>query len=268
MIQLATLLLYIAAFLLWLRALVAGARGKAVLTPGAVAAAGVLVHGIALGRYTAVYGELPLAGLGPSLSTLSFLIGVGLVATLWLREAVRVGILLLPLMIVLLGVAAVVGVEPAPTNMSFQGVWFAMHVTLGFVGVGGMAVAGAAGTLYLLQFRQIKSKRLGKLFQFLPPLATLDRLGRIGAVVGFTSLTLAIPLSWAWTLSRSQSLAGNLDNIWAIFIWAVILGVLFARSGGGRVEQRSAVAGLVGFVLIVVSYVVIRVAAGATGLFL
>ena len=79
MIHLATLLFYIAAFLLWLRALLAGARGKAALTPGAVAAAGVLVHGIALARYTAVYGELPLAGFGPALSTLSFLIGVGLV---------------------------------------------------------------------------------------------------------------------------------------------------------------------------------------------
>jgi HemX protein len=269
-IHLATLLLYIAAFLLWLRALVSGARGKAALAPGAVAAAGVLVHGLALARYTAVWGELPLVGLGPSLSTLSFLIGVGLVAALWLREAARVGILLLPLMIVLLVVAVAVRVEPTQADTDFQGAWFAMHVTLGFAGVGGMAVAGAAGMLYLLQFREIKSKRLGRLFQFLPPLATLDRLVRIGAVGGFTSLTLAILLGGAWTLSRGQSLtAGNPEQtIWAIFSWAVILGALFARSGGGRVEQRSAMAGLVGFVLIVVSYVVIRVAVGATGLFL
>ena len=270
MIHVATLLLYIAAFLLWLRALLAGARGKAALTPGAVAAVGVLVHGIALARYTAVWGELPLAGLGPSLSTLSFMFGVGLVAALWLKEAARVGILLLPLMLVLLSVAVAVGVEPTQAAMDFRGAWFAMHVTLGFAGVGGMALAGAAGALYLLQFREIKSKRLGKLFQFLPPLATLDRLGRIGAVVGFTSLTLAILLGGAWTLSRSLSLVdGNPEQtVWAIFSWAAILGVLLARSGGGRVEQRSAMAGLVGFALIVASYVVIRVASGATGLFL
>jgi HemX protein len=268
-IHVATLLLYIAASLLWLRALVAGAKGRAALAPGAVAAVGVAAHGVALARYTAVYGELPLVGLAPSLSTLSFMIGVGLLATLWLREAARVGILLLPLMLLLLGVAVVVGVEPAPADFDFQGAWFAMHVTLALAGVGAMALAGAAGTLYLLQFREIKSKRLGRLFQFLPPLATLDRVGRIGAVVAFTSLTVAILLGWAWTLSRSQSLAGgNPETIWGVFIWAVILGVLFARSGGGRVEQRSAVAGLVGFVLIVVSYVVIRVAAGASGLFL
>jgi ABC-type uncharacterized transport system permease subunit len=247
---------------------VAGAGGKAASTPGAVAAAGVAVHGVALARYTAVYGELPLAGLGPSLSTLAFLIGVGLLATLWLREADRVGILLLPLMLVLLAIAVLAGVEPAPADLDFQGAWFAMHVTLGFAAVGGMALAGAAGTLYLLQFREIKGKRLGRLFQFLPPLATLDRVGRIGAVAAFTSLTVAILLGGAWTLSRSGSLAGGRDAVWAIFSWAVILGVLFARSGGGRVEQRSAVAGLVGFALIVVSYVVIRLPAGASGLFL
>jgi ABC-type transport system involved in cytochrome c biogenesis permease subunit len=268
-IHLATLLLYIVAFLLWLRALVAGARGQAALTPGAVAAAGVLVHGLALARYTAVWGELPLVGLAPSLATLSFLIGVGLVAALWLREAARVGILLLPLMIALLLVAVVIRVEPTGADMDFQGAWLAMHVTLAFAGVGAMALAGAAGTLYLLQFREIKSKRLGRLFQFLPPLATLDRLGRIGAVVGFTSPTVGILLGWAWTLSRSQSLAmGDPETIWGIFIWAVILAVLFARSGGGRVEQRSAMAGLVGFGLIVVSYVVARAAAGASLLFL
>jgi HemX protein len=266
-IHLAALLLYIVAFLLWLRALLAGARGKAALTPGAVAAAGVLAHGLALARYTTLWGELPLAGFAPSLSTLSFLIGVGLVAALWLREAARIGILLLPLMIVLLLVAVARGVEPTQADMDFQGAWFAIHVAFGFAGVVGMAVAGAAGMLYLLQFREIKSKRLGRLFQFLPPLATLDRLGRIGAVVGFTSLTLAILLGGAWTLSRSQSLVDE-QTVWSIFSWAVILCVLFARSGGGRVEQRSAMSGLVGFALIVVSYVVIRVAAGATGLFL
>jgi ABC-type uncharacterized transport system permease subunit len=268
-IHLVTLLIYIAAFLLWLRALVAGARGTAVFSPGALAAAGVAVHGVSLARYTAVWEELPLVGLAPPLSTLSFLIGVGLVATLWLREAERVGILLLPLMILLEGVAVALGVRPAPATLDFQGAWFALHVMLGLGGVGGMALAGASGTLYLLQFRELKSKRLGRLFQFLPPLATLDRLGRIGAVVGFTALTLAILLGWAWTLSRSQTLAGgNPETIWAIFSWAAILGVLVARSGGGRVEQRAALAGLVGFALIVISYVVIRVAAGATGLFL
>ena len=269
MIHFVALVLYIAAFLLWLRALVAGARGRAVRVPGAVAAAGVAVHALALVLYTTTWGELPLVGLSPSLSTLSLLIGVGLVATLGLGEAARVGILLMPLMIVLKGVALALGVAPAPRDLDFQGAWFALHVTLGLAGVGGMALAGSAGALYLVQFRELKSKRLGRMFQFIPPLPTLDRLTHIGVVAGFTMLTLAILLGWAWTVRfRNTFAGGDPQTIWAVFIWAVVLGVLVTRLGGGRAERRTALASVVGFVLIVASYVVIRVAAGGGGLFL
>jgi ABC-type uncharacterized transport system permease subunit len=269
-IHLAAVLLYFAALFLWLRTLLSGAQNSVGRLPGAVAAAGVALHFAALVLYTARWEELPLVGLAPSLSTLSFLIGIALVATLGLGEAVRVGILLLPLMILLEGMAAFLGVRPTPGNLDFQGAWFALHVTLGLAGVGGMALAGASGALYLVQFRELKSKRLGRLFQFLPPLATLDRLGRVGVVVGFTTLTLAILLGWAWTLRFRQTFAGaNPETIWAVFMWVVMLSVLLVRLGGGRVERRSALAGVVGFGLIVVSFVLIRLSAsGAGGAFL
>lgn len=266
MIHLVALTLYIAAFLLWLRALVGGVRGRAAHVPGPVAAAGVVAHLVALVLYTSRWGELPLVGLAPSLSTLSLLIGVGLVATLWLGEAGRVGILLMPLMILLEGIAAVMGVRPAPADLDFSGAWFALHVTLGLAGVGGMALSAAAGALYLLQHRELKSKRLGRVFRFLPPLATLDRMGRIGAVAGFTMLTLGIMLGWAWTVRfRNTFAGGDPETIWAVFIWAVVLSVLAARVGGGRVERRAALAGVVGFALIALSFVVIRALAGDAG---
>jgi ABC-type uncharacterized transport system permease subunit len=224
---------------------------------------------VALAHYTVRWGQLPLVGLAPALSTLSCLIGIALVAALLLREAARVGILLLPLMVILEGVALMLGVEPASTTLDFRGVWLAFHVVLAFIGLGGMAMAAAAGALYLVQFRELKSKHLGKLFQFLPPLATLDRLGRIGVVLGFTALTVAMIVAWAWTLSFRQTLAArDPETLWAIFIWTVVLSVLIARAGGGRVEQRSAVAGVVGFGLIVASYLLLRVTMGGSELFL
>jgi ABC-type uncharacterized transport system permease subunit len=267
-IHLIALLLYITAFFFWLRGLLAGARTRSGV-PGAVAAAGVAVHVLALLQFTSRWGELPLVGLAPSLSTLSLLIGLGLVATLGLGEAGRVGILLMPLMILLEGLALVLGIRPNPESLDFQGAWFTLHVTLGLAAVGGMALAGAAGALYLLQFRELKSKRLGKAFQFLPPLATLDRLGQVGAVAGFTMLSLNIMLGWAWTIRfRNTFAGGNPETIWAVFIWIVVLGVVGARWGGGRVERRGAWASVLGFGLIVASYLAIRLGAGAGGFFL
>ena len=69
MIHLLALILYLAAFLLWLRALMAGGRTGGAL-PAWIAGAGVVTHVSALVAFTLGYGELPLVGLGPSLSML------------------------------------------------------------------------------------------------------------------------------------------------------------------------------------------------------
>lgn len=262
------LVLYIGAFVLWVRTLLAGDRAGGSTTTALLAVAGVTVHFVALGGFVAEYGELPLVGLAPSLSTLSLVIGLGLLVSLAMGEAGRVGILLIPLMILLEGVALVLGVEPAPTALDFRGVWFAFHVTLAFAGIGAMALSGAAGALYLVQHRELKHKRMGRMFRFLPPLATLARMGRVGAVTGFVVLSLALALGWAWTVRFRSSFQGqDPKTLWSVFMWGVILAAVLARRGGAGTERRGAVASVVGFLLIVASYVVIRTAAGG-GLFL
>ncbi|HZD06216.1 MAG TPA: cytochrome c biogenesis protein CcsA, partial [Longimicrobiales bacterium] len=179
-----------------------------------------------------------------------------------------VGILLAPLVILLEGTALLLGVRPAPTTLDFRGAWFALHVTLAFAGIGGMALSAAAGALYLAQHRELKHKRMGRIFRFLPPLATLARMGRVGAATSLAVLSLALALGWAWTVRFRHSLQGqDPKTLWSVFIWGVILAAVLARRGGGGTERRGAVASVVGFLLIVASYVLIRSAAGS-GLFL
>lgn len=262
------LLLYIGAFVLWVRTLLDGERPGGPTVAALLAAAGVAVHVTALAGFVARYDELPLVGLAPSLSTLSLVMGLGLLAALAMGEAGRVGILLIPLMILLEGVAVALGVEPAPTTLDFRGAWFAFHVTLAFAGIGGMALSAAAGVLYLIQHRELKHKRMGRMFRFVPPLATLARMGRVGAVTSLVVLSLALALGWAWTVRFRQSLQGeDPKTLWSVFIWGVILAAVLARRGGTGRERRGAVASVVGFILIVASYVLVRSAAGS-GLFL
>lgn len=263
-----TLALYIGAFGLWVRTLLRGARPGRPMAAALLAAAGVAVHLVALVGFVTEFGELPLVGLAPSLSTLSLIIGFGLLAALAVGEAGRVGILLIPLMIVLEGVALGLGVEPAPTALDFRGAWFALHVTLAFAGIGGMALSAAAGTLYLVQHRELKHKRMGRMFTFLPPLTVLARMARAGAVTGLVVLSLALALGWAWTVRFRQSLQGDdPKTLWAVFIWGVVCAAVLAHRGAAGSERRGAVASVVGFLLIVASYVVVRSATGG-GLFL
>ena len=234
-----------------------------------LAAAGVAVHALALARFAAEYGQLPLNGLAPSLSTVALIVGLGLVATLGLGEGRRVGIVLVPVVILLQAVAVSLGIEPSQELLDFQGAWFAFHVTLAFAGLGGLAVAFASGLLYLVQLHELNTKRMGRLFQFTPPLATLDRLGRIGLVAGFITFTLSLVLAWVWTINFGQaSDLWNTKGFWSVMSWFVFVVALGVRAGGGVKERRSALVSVVGFSFIVFSYLGLRLVSSQGGFFL
>lgn len=234
----------------------------------AVLAAGLVAHGAGLAAFASAWSELPLVGLGPSLSTLGFLVGLGTLIASTLGHARTVGLVLVPVVALLTGVAVGVRVEPAGEAVAFRGAWFALHVVFAFIGYAGLTVAFAAGLMYLLQFRQLKGKHFGAVFRFFPPLETLDRLGRAGLLVGFPFLTLAVIVGWAWSSAFAGGAPGDLKLVWVILSWIVFLAALLARAGEGGRSQRGALASVIGFVVVVAIYVVIRVQATHAGAFL
>ncbi|HEX7119938.1 MAG TPA: cytochrome c biogenesis protein CcsA [Longimicrobiales bacterium] len=225
---------------------------------GALAAA-VVVHGGALAAYALDFGELPLVGLAPSLSAFAFLIGLFLLAMAVFREARTLGVVLLPFVAVMLTAALGMGIRPAGEPLAFRGPWLYLHVVLAFIGYAGLAVASAAGLVYLFQFHELKVKRFGRAFRFFPSLDTLDVVGRRAVALGFPALTLALALGWAWTVRFQNSLAiGNPEVIWGVLTWLTFLAVMGARVGGAARGRRGALASVVGFAVVVLAYVVLR----------
>lgn len=221
---------------------------------------GVAAHAASLGLYRATWGELPLVGLGPSLSVLAFLIALGSLAVAAFGEMGPLGLVLLPLVVLLGGVSAWTGVQPSGEPLAFRGPWFAMHVVLAFLGYASLALAFAAGLMYLLQFRELKSKRFGAVFRFFPPLDTLDRVGQRALLAGFPALTLGLVLGWAWTVRFQGSFEiRNPHVLSGVLAWVVIAAVLGVHAGRGRQGWRAALASVLGFAVVVVSYVMFRV---------
>jgi HemX protein len=230
---------------------------------------GLVLHGWGLFSFTTLWRELPLVGLGPFLSTLAFLVAVGTLIASTLGHALTVGLVLIPLVVLLVGVAAGVGVAPAGDPQAFQSIWFVLHVLFALVGYVGLTVAFAAGLMYLLQFRELKSKHFGAIFRFFPPLETLDRLGRLGLIVGFPFLTLSLLVGWAWTARFQGVTIPEISKLaWVIVSWFVFVGAFVARMGGGRRGHRGAVASVLGFLLVVIVYLVVRVQSSHGGAFL
>ena len=238
----------------------AGGRVAAPRSGALLIAAAVVLHGIGLAAFTANHAELPLVGLAPSLCTLAFLIALVLFATTITNESKPVAIVLVPLIAVLLAIALILGIAPAGQPLAFRGVWFSLHVLLAFVGYAGRAIAFGAGVLYLLQFRELKAKRLGRVFRFFPSLPVLDKLGRRGITVGFPALTLALVLGWAWTVRFQRTLATeNPQVIWGIVTWLVFVALLSVRlSRRPDTERRAAFASVIGFIVVVACYMVLR----------
>ncbi|HEX5726447.1 MAG TPA: cytochrome c biogenesis protein CcsA [Longimicrobiaceae bacterium] len=234
-----------------------------------VLALGVAAHLADLAAYAGRWQELPLVGLGPSLSVLALLVAVGSLALATLGRTGPIGLVLVPVAAVVLAAADAVGVRPGGEEMAFRGVWFVLHVVAALLAYAGLAVAFAAGLMYLLQFRELKSKRFGAVFRFFPPLETLDHIGRGALLAGLPLLTAALLLGWAWTERFHHPLsAGNPKVVWGVLTWLVFAGALAVRAGGGRREHRAALASVLGFAVVVAAYLFLRVSTASSAGFL
>jgi ABC-type uncharacterized transport system permease subunit len=235
----------------------------------AVLGGAIVLHAATLFTYGREFHELPLVGMGPSLSLLGLLVAAGSLGLAALARTGPVGLVLVPVAAALTALAEIAGVRPSPEVADYRGPWFIFHVVLAMLGYAGLTVAFAAGLMYLLQFRELKRRRFGAVFRFFPPLDTLDRLGRWALVTGMAFLTLALGVGWAWTTRFEQPMSpGNPKVVWGVLSWLVFAAALAARAGGGRRARRAALASVVGFAVVVVGYLLLRAAEGPGGGFL
>lgn len=228
----------------------------------------VLLHAAGLVAYTIAHGEPPLVGLAPSLAMLALIIGGFLLATCIFREPAPLGLVLAPMVALFLGAALVLGPVPAGEAQTYHGLWLTFHVLLAFLGYAALALAFAAGLLYLLQFRELKGKRFGRMFRFFPSLDTLDRWGRRALVLAFPGLTAGVALGWAMGVRFPVAATVDAHLLWGALTWFVVVVALAARLGGSGGDRRGAMASVVGFLVVFLSYVVLRLAMAEGRVFL
>ncbi len=232
----------------------------------AVLGIGVAAHVSAIVAFAMRADAVPLTGLGPALS----FAGAALALTLLIVEAlardVSLTLVAAPLAAVPTIFANVIGMTPGRSAEGMRGIWLFSHIALSFVGIAAFATAAAAGMMYLVQHRELKSRRFGMIFRVFPPLATLDRVNHLAAIAGWLGLTLGVVLASTYSVEYHELNMPQL--VWGFGAWIAVTCIALGRLARGWQAQRAAKYSSVAFVLVLVLYVAFRVAAPATGQFL
>jgi len=231
--------------------------------------AGVALHLLALAVATRDAGHLALAGLGPALSFAGLALAAILLAVEALARDVSLTLVAGPLAAIATAAAAVLtsrelDVQLMPAGV--RGAWLAAHIALSFIGIAAFGTAAAAGMMYLIERRELKSRRFGAVFRAFPPLDTLDRVNHLGAVAAAVALTIGVVLAAVYSITyRSIDVP---QMVWGIGAWLAASALALGRVGWQWPARRAAVVATVGFALVLVSYLAARAMVARSGQFL
>lgn len=227
---------------------------------------GVAAHSSALVGLTRETGAASLTGLGPGLSFAGLVLALALLIVEGLAREVSLTLVAAPLAALVTSAAALTGMHPFLEPQGTRAVWLTMHIVLSFAGIAAYATAAAAGTMYLVARRELKSAHFGPIFRSFPPLDTLDRVNHMASIAGFLGLTLGLALAAAYSFAYKAVVVPQI--IWGLGAWAGVSALALGRILRGWQARRAAMVSAVTFASVMALYVVFRMAALNRGQFL
>jgi len=112
------------------------------------------------------------------------------------------------------------------------------------------------GIMYLLQERQIKSKSFGLLYRRLPSLEVLDSLNYVCLTFGFPLITIGLISGFVYAGAVWQSFwHWDPKEILSVVTWLIYAVLLHERLAVGWRGRRAAIMAIIGFSVILVTFV-------------
>jgi ABC-type transport system involved in cytochrome c biogenesis permease subunit len=157
-----------------------------------------------------------------------------------------------PLVLVICLAALVLPVDVVRAQPPSRSAWVEFHAAIAVVAYGAFALAFVTGAMYLIQERQLKTRRLTSSFLLLPSIEQLDVIHFRLLIMGFVMLTagmvggiISYHIVGHWTVPKI---------IWASSVW-VLYGVLVVARGLWTLRGRKvAVASMASFALMLVGF--------------
>ncbi|HEY0194241.1 MAG TPA: cytochrome c biogenesis protein CcsA [Kofleriaceae bacterium] len=241
---------------------VLGGHAKARRAALALVVVAFVAHGTDIGWRGTLHVH-PAQSVREAIGLLSFIITGGyLLASMRFRLTLG-GAAVMPVSLVLLVVARLTPAGTAPDDLSNLG---RIHISLATLGVAVFALASALSMIYLIEDRALRRKKFDALaFKDRgAPLESIDRISHRLVWIGFPIFTLALILGAVWVAKLGASL-DRPEYALAVVTWMVFAGLLVIRQAygwRGRKAARLTLAGFGAALLVLLIYLVRRMAGG------
>ena len=208
---------------------------------------GILQTLYILSRYL-VAGYTPITSQHEAITFFAWSVTWAYLSFHWRYSVRNFGTFISCLVLILLLIAASVSRAFHPLAPALQSLWLPVHAGVSVVAYGFLALSFCGGIMYLLQERELKSKKFGFFFSRLPSLESLDQLNSHCLTAGFTFLTLGMVSGSIWARQAWGTYwQWDPKETWSLITWFLYAIQLHQRVTVGWRGRRAAVMSIVGF---------------------
>ncbi len=218
-------------------------------------AIGVCVHFAGMVYTGMAINGFPVQNLVQSLSMAALALGAMFLYVQYKFNLKMLGLFAALILSVTMLAALVLPDTQVPPNDAFKGIWFYCHILLIFAGDAALGLACGAGILYLLQEKGIKARNPGFFFKRLPSLDFLDDVSHACITTGFFLLTLGLITGFVSAkVLWGQFWSWDFKEVFSMGAWLVYAVLLHLRLYAGWRGRKSAIMTIVGFGIIVFTF--------------
>ena len=208
---------------------------------------------LALGYYQ--LGAVPALSFKSSLAFFSWAIVAAYIIFQAKFGIMVLGSFVIPLSVILMILSSTIPITPITVRPIFKGLWLPLHVTASLLGDGIFFIAFISGIMYIIQERQIKTKRLGAFYTRLPSLNILDSINYHAISYGFLLLTIGM-ITGSIVAQGAHGTYWRWDpkEVWSLITWLCYAVLLHQRMAIGWRGRRSALMAIGCFFILIFTF--------------
>ncbi len=247
-----TMVLYLAAMILYF-IFFALKRERSGRTAGWTLLLGFVCHTAALAVRGVGAGRLPLTNQYEFAASFAWGICLCALLFLWRFRFQALGAFVSPVILLVIGYAALQSREVRELMPALQSNWLAVHVFTAIISYGAFGVSFAVSLMFLLRGR-MRDNPFWQ--QHIPEEQKLDTVSYRAVSLGFLFLTFVIITGAIWAESAWGSYwSWDPKETWALITWFIYAIYLHQRIVRGWKDKAAAIFAVLGFICVIFTYI-------------